>query len=211
MNFCNSLGKIDNIKVQCSLADGYEDLGYIVSRSDIDFAHVTYGGTFTDSQDNEVIVPNTTVTSIALKDGARGKYVAQLKRAFSGTAVSFNASDFRNTFTNTVSFNIYGNSSEVASIVNGLSNGEYVIILQQKEKGLDGSSAYRIFGLENGLVTSEVSQDNYSDTIGSGWTINMTEEKASNSALYLFVSNGTDAPSLEATEAALQSMFEQPA
>lgn len=210
MNFCNSLGKIDNIKVQCSLADGYEDLGYIVSRSDIDFAHVTYGGSFTNDQDEQVIVPNTTVTSIALKDSKKGNYVAQLKNAFSGTAVSFNASDYRNTFTNTVSFNIYGNSAEVASIVNGLSNNEFVLILQQKEKGADGSSAYRIFGLENGLVASEVSQDNYSDSVGAGWTITMTEEKASNSALYLFVSNGTDVPTLEATEAAIASMFDQP-
>lgn len=210
MNFCNSLGAVDNIKVQCSIADGYEDLGYIVPRSDIDFAHVVYGGSFTDSQDNEVIVPNTVVTSIALKSGKKGKYVAQLKNAFSGTAVSFSASDFRNTFTNSVSFNVYGNSPEVASIVNGLSNGEFVLVLQQKEKGADGSSAYRIFGLENGLVASEISQDNYNEAIGAGWSVTMTEEKASNSALYLFVSNGTDAPTLEATEAAIASMFDQP-
>lgn len=210
MNFCNSLGAVDNIKVQCSIADGYEDLGYIVPRSDIDFAHVTYGGSFTDSQDNEVIVPNTVVTSIALKSGKKGKYVEQLKNAFSGTAVSFNASDFRNTFTNSVSFNIYGNSPEVAAIVNGLSNGEYVLVLQQKEKGTAGESAYRIFGLENGLVASEISQDNYSDTVGAGWAITMVEEKASNSALYLFISNGTDVPDLTSTEAALTAMFDQP-
>ncbi len=208
-NFCSNLGQIDNIVVNCSLEKGYESTGYIVSRSDVDFSSIVYGYDNEDPQD-PVVYPDTVITQMALKSGKKGSYIEQLKNPFSGTSVALAVGDYRSTFTNTLSFNIFGNSPEVAKIVNGLANDEFIVILEQKAKGENGESAFRIFGLSNGLTASEVSNDAYDDALGNGWRITMTEEAVSSAAQYLFVGSGSSEPSLSATEAALTSMFNRP-
>lgn len=208
-NFCSNLGQIDNIVVNCSLEKGYESTGYIVPRSDVDFSSIVYGYDNEDSQD-PVVYPDTVVTQMALKSGKKGYYIAQLRNAFSGTSVALAVGDYRSTFTNTLSFNIFDNGPEAAKIVNGLASDEFVVILEQKAKGANGESAFRIFGLANGLTASEISNDAYDDTLGNGFRITMTEEGTSSAAQYLFVGSGSDAPSLSATEAALTSMFNRP-
>lgn len=210
MNFCDKIGAIDNVTVNCSLQSGFENLGYIVSRSDVDYASVKYGYTASGEEGDVTDYPNTVVTEFALKSGKKGNFIAQLKNAFSGSATSFESGDFRNTFTNTLQFKVFDNSPKAAEVINGLANGEYVIILEQKEKGADGSSAFRIFGLENGLVATAVDNNAYDETLGSGWAIEMQETGASNSALYLFTSDGTNPPSATTTASTIAAAFDQP-
>lgn len=205
MNFCEKLSKIDNISPSCNLTDGLENIGYIISRSDVDYAQIKYGYT-----SGSVELPKTVVTQLAAKDGKKGYFVGQLKNAFSGTNVALATGDYKNTFTNTVSFTVFANDPKTAATINGLANGEYVMILEQKQKGEDGESSFRIFGLDNGLVASEITNDPYSDTIGNAWNVTLTEEKAASSEYFLFVSNGSDAPTAEATRACLNAMFAQP-
>lgn len=207
MNFCEYLNKLDNITVACKVTDGFESVGYIVRRSDIDYSSIRYGWSDTDGT---VTYPNTVVTNFALKEGKKGKYIGQLKDAFSGTNVALATGDFRNSFTNTVSFKIFGTGPYNAQITNALANGEYVIILQQKEKGERGESAYRIFGLDNGLVASEVSNDAYDESLGNGWGVTLEETGATSSSYFLFISAGDAEPSLVATEASIMTMFDQP-
>lgn len=207
MDFCSYLSEINNIDVQCKFADGYENVGYIVPRSDVDFASIQYGY----SEGGEQVYPETVVTQMALKSGKKGYYIAQLKDSFSGTNTALTTGDFKNKFTQTVAFKIFGNSPEVAKIANGLSNGEFVVILEQKEKGVAGESAFRIFGLTNGLAATEVSNDAYDEALGNGWSVQLEETGSDSSAYYLFVSTGQgQAPTLAATQAALTAMFNQP-
>lgn len=210
MNFCDKIGSIDNVTVNCSLQSGFENLGYIVSRSDVDYASIVYGYTASGEGTDTVDYPNTVVTEFALKSGKKGNYIAQLKNAFSGSATSFESGDFRNTFVNTLQFKVFDNSPKTAEILNGLVNGEYVIILEQKEKGADGSSAFRIFGLENGLTATAVDNNAYDETLGNGWSVELQETGASNSALYLFTSDSSNPPSLATTQATITAAFDQP-
>lgn len=206
MNFCQYLANIDNIDVQCSMTDGYESLGWIVSRSDVDFASIKRGYTGTS-----VKYGNNVITQLALKDSKKGYFIKQLKQAFADTTVALQAGDYRNTFTQNVSFKIFGTGPKVAEIVNGLANDELVVILEQKEKGVDGESAFRIFGLTNGLVASATDQNQYDEAIGAGWSITLTEEGSTNAAEYLFISTGEGVdPSYESTKQAIDAMFDQP-
>lgn len=207
MDFCSYLSEINNIDVQCKLADGYENVGYIVPRSYVDFASIQYGY----SEEGEQVYPETVVTQMALKSGKKGYYIAQLKDAFSGTNTALATGDFKNKFTQTVSFKIFGNGPETSKIVNGLSNGEFVVILEQKEKGTAGESAFRIFGLTNGLTATETSNDAYDESLGNGWSVQLEEAGADSSAYYLFVSAGSgQAPTQAATQAAITAMFDTP-
>lgn len=207
MDFCSLLNKLDNITPACKIVDGFESVGYIVKRSDIDYSAVKYGWSNTDET---IVYPNTVITSLALKDGKKGKYIGQLKDAFSGTNVALATGDFRNSFTNTVSFKIFGTGPDNAQIVNALSNGEYVVILEQKEKGAKGESAFRVFGFDNGLTATETNNDAYDESLGNGWSITMEETGASSSSYYLFISASDAEPTLTATEAAIMTMFDQP-
>lgn len=202
MNFCSYLSEINNIDVQCDLKDGFENVGWIVSRSDVDFASIKKG--------YKTDYPSTVITQLALKDGKKGKYIKQLKDPFQDTTTALSVGDFRNTFTNTVSFKIFGNSPEYAKIVNGLASDEFIIILEQKEKGVNGESAYRVFGLDNGLTATATDNNAYDESLGNGWNITMEEAGATSSAYYLFISTGADVePSLEATQQAIRTMFDE--
>lgn len=204
MDFCKYVSEIGNIQPQCSLKDGYENVGYIISRSDVDFASIQYG--------YKTDYPKTVVTQLAAKDGKKGYFIGQLKDAFQDTTTALAVGDFRNTFTNTVSFKIFGNSPEYAKIVNGLAQGEFVVILEQKEKGENGESTYRIFGLDNGLTATATDNNAYDESLGNGWNITMEETGASSSEYFLFISTGADvAPSIEATKQCIETMFDQPA
>lgn len=208
MDFCKYIADIDNIDVKCKSVKGFESVGYIMRREDIDFANVKFGYT-TESGD---VWPSTLVTSLALKDGKKAYKINQLKDAFADTAVALNVGDYRNGFSNTVSFKIFDNGPKVAKIVNGLSNGEYVVILEQKEKNLDtynygsGESAYRIFGLDSGLTATATDNSAYDESIGNGWSITMEEANATSSEYFLFVGAGENAPNINDTKTVIESL-----
>lgn len=206
MNFCKYATELSDITIQCEMTDGYESLGYIVPRSDIDYAAIKRGYT-----DDDIKYGNNVITQIALKDGKKGFYIAQLKNAFADTTASLNVGDYRSTFNNTVSFKLFGTGPKAAEIVGALANDEYVVILEQKEKGVNGEAAFRVFGITNGLTATATDQNQYDESIGAGWSITMEETGASDAATYLFISTGTDvAPSYEATVQAIKTMFNQP-
>lgn len=292
MNFCENLNSIDDINIKCNIPDGFESVGYIIKRKDIDFSAVDYGGNidspasialggkaslvydstagtivyngavkaitatgrtifydgantiacYLDGTDlkvhkaaqtsaelladypdlvkisvafpdafaivsadltvdaylpvytaaTTVLAPSTLVTKFALKSGAKAYKVNQLKKAFTDTETSLEVGDNRNTFTNTLAFKVFDQGPKVASIVNGLSSGEFVVILEQKDKSEEafgiasGDSKYRIYGLENGLTASEITNNAYDDSIGNGWSVKMEETAGSSSAYYLF-------------------------
>lgn len=188
-DFCEDLAFIDNIGVECNLAKGYESTGYIIEKSKLK--------SYTTDADNK-----TLLTALTVEEGSKFKYIGQLKNAFSDTTVSLNQGTYRNSFTNTVSFKVFDNSAEITKVINGLANGEYVMVLEQKFKDhtievggedVDHHSTYRVFGLEQGLSASAIDQDNYSDDQGCGWSVSLEEVGSSSAAYYLVKEAFTEA------------------
>lgn len=176
-NFCESIDGLQNIGVKCDLKKGYESLGWIAKRSDIDYS--------------ATVVEGNVVKTIALKEGAKFSYIGQLKNGFQETTVAFAAGTYRNTFTNTVSFVVWQNDADTAANIDTLANGEYVIVLEQKEKSVFTGeeetkvSTYRVFGFDNGCVMSACDNDNFSDDYLAGFKLAFEETAAVHSALYL--------------------------
>lgn len=157
MNICNAAFELSDIGNKCALIQGYEQCGIIFNRRDIDFANCT----FDDSK--------MTITKLAVKDGKTGYAVKQLKQAFSGTTVALNEGDYKNTFTNTVSFNIFNTGQEVSPVVRALANGEFIIFAKEKD-----SKMWRVFGFDAGLTATGIDNDAYNEG-NPGWSITMTE------------------------------------
>lgn len=202
---CNLEEKIfADVEVTCDSVAGYEDTAIFVLRSDVDFAKLK--SLSSDTLANTYQIKNPSDDKI-LKPSAHGAKVFQLKNAFSGTTAEFAEGDNRNTITNTVAFNVWSTDPKSAKQIDDMLNSTYVCILRQKYKGDEdnagaiGGAVFRIFGTEgSGLKMTGASNDNYNETLGSGWALTFTETGALHSASFLQVLDTDGKPSEILTE-----------
>ena len=170
---------------------GLESDGLIINRSDIDFAATVF-----DAQNPNII------KTLVLKTGKKGYEVNQLGNTpFTGVQSTLEVGTYRNTWTHAIPIVVLSNTPEVAhDIIDGLSNGTFVVILRNKFKGSNGDAEYQVYGYTQGLVASEGTNDKYSEDTDGGWIITLQETGARMSAMFLF---NTDA---ETTAAAYESL-----
>ena len=164
------------------LSPGLEQEGVIMNRSDIDFSTVAFNTT-----------RKNVIETLAMKSGKKAyKVVVSGSTPFTGTNTALATGTYRNTFTNTVNMVILANDPDVcADIIDGLANGEYVVILENKAKNLQkeenpGDSAFQIYGYYQGLKAVEISNDKYSEETEGGWSVSLQETKVPKSALFYF-------------------------
>ena len=172
---------------------GLESDGLIINRSDIDFA-----ATMFDAQNPNII------KTLVLKTGKKGYEVNQLGNTpFTGVQSTLEVGTYRNTWTHDIPIVVLSNTPEVAhDIIDGLSNGTFVVILRNKFKGATGDAEYQVYGYTQGLVASEGTNDKYSDDTDGGWLITLQETGARQSAIFLF---DTDAATTAAAYEALKA------
>ena len=172
---------------------GLESDGLIINRSDIDFAATVF-----DSQNPNII------NSLVLKTGKKGYEVNQLGNTpFTGVQSTLEVGTYRNTWTHAIPIVVLSNTPEVAhDIIDGLSNGTFVVILRNKFKGTNGDAEYQVYGYTQGLVASEGTNDKYSEDTDGGWIITLQETGARMSAMFLF---NTDATTTAAAYEALKA------
>lgn len=176
------------------IVPGVEQEGVIFNRSDIDFSTVK----FSENHKN-------VIETLALKSGAKGyKVVVYGNSPFNGTNTALATGTYRNTFTNTVNMVILDNNPDVCSdVIDGLANGEFVVILENKSKSLNateaGYSAFQVYGYYQGLNAAEIANDKYSEETEGGWSVSLTETKVPKSALFLFKTDYEATKSMVAT------------
>lgn len=182
MSVCDNVIKA-NIQHNCAemLAKGLERRGIIVNRGDIDLAAVTISAT-----------NGNIIEDLPLKTGKKAYEIITLgNNPFNGTKTSVEVGANVNTVGHEVAIVILDKGPEVVqNVIEGLLNGEFVVILENKHKGYKntavGSSAFQIFGFHQGLkIASGESDPNSDDTLG-GWAIVMKEEKAPKASMYLY-------------------------
>ncbi|WP_455996373.1 hypothetical protein [Phocaeicola barnesiae] len=180
---CDNAIKKD-ILLNCDdpIVPGVEQEGVIINRSDIDFSTVAFNTT-----------RKNVIETLALKSGKKAyKVVVSGSTPFTGTNTALATGTYRNTFTNTVNMVILANDPDVcADIIDGLANGEYVVILENKAKNLlkeenPGDSAFQVYGYYQGLKAAEISNDKYSEETDGGWSVSLQETKVPKSALFLY-------------------------
>lgn len=164
------------------IVPGIEGEGIIMNRADVDFATSTFNAT-----------RKNVIETLALKATKKAyKVVIPGNTPFTGTNIALAVGTYRNTFTNTVSLVILDNGPDVcADIIDGLANGEYVVILENKAKGIEkeensGDSAFQVYGWYQGLRATEMSNDKYSEETEGGWAVTLQETKSPKSGLFVF-------------------------
>lgn len=178
------------------IVQGVEQRGIIINRDDIDFSATTFNST-----------RKNVIETIALKSTKKAYEVVVLGRTpFTGTNTALAAGTYRNTFTNTVSLVILDNGPDVCeNVIDGLANGEFVVILENKFKGLQkeenpGDPAFQVYGWYQGLRASEMTNEKYSEDTDGGWAVSLQETRAPKSGVFLFKTD------YETTAAAVESL-----
>lgn len=156
-------------------AKGYERRAILINRADIDFANVTMSDTH----------PNV-VTALSLKEGKMGFEVYQMGSApFTGTSATLEANDYYKSVTKTFVIAVVNNDRDVyGKFVDPMLNGEFVAIVERKDKGADKASAFEIIGFHNGLTLTALEENANGDYYGGG-LYTLTETGAPVSRVYL--------------------------
>lgn len=199
MAYCDGIISRD-IEIDCDnlLQRGVEEIGVIINRQDIDFDNVEY------SADNPSIV-----TALPLKAGKRGyRVVIPGANSFSGTGSTLATGTYRNTFNHTLGMVVLANDPDVTEdIIDGLANGQFVAVIENKNKNLNqtvatkkGFSTFSIVGLQQGLRATTLEEDRYSEETDGGWNVVLTETRAPKSGLFFFNT------SIEATRTAFNAL-----
>ena len=192
-SICNGLISQGIPKGDCANlpAKGYERLAVLINREDIDFNNAELSADY----------PNVLV-SLGLKDGKTGYEVHQMGGSpFTGSNKSLEDNAYYRSVTKTLVIAVINNDREVyGKFVDPLLNGEFVAIVERKDKGKDNASAFEILGYHNGLSLTALDEDAYGDYYGGG-LYTLTETAAPVSRMYL-------GESYEAGKALFDSLLE---
>lgn len=201
MGVCDDILKKD-IFPSCDdpVVQGLEQEGVIMNRADVDFAATVFNST-----------RKNVIETLAMKTGKKAyKVIVPGKTPFTGTTTALATGTYRNSFTNTLALVILANDPDVcADIIDGLANGSYVVVLENKYKGLQkeenpGDAAFQIFGYYQGLTATTIENNKYSEDTEGGWAVTLEEQKAPKSALFLYKT------SYEATKTAINTLMAEP-
>lgn len=158
--------------------NGFEQVGIIMNRLDIDFGNVVFNTSSTNS-----------IKTMPLLTGKVGYKIVQFgTKPFNGTKKSGVSKETApGKMTKTVQFFVPDHDPAVdEGFIDALLNGEFVMITEHKDKNATANdAAFEIFGFHNGLHFSAIEQDEYGD-YGSGWLVTMEETEAPSSSMYLF-------------------------
>ncbi len=119
---------------------GLETKAVLINRSDLDFTSITESG--------------ATVTNLSLKSGATGFSINWVKQ-LGNTASAYRVNDGLDTYNHSFACRVFGQSAEDAERIKELGEGEFLVVVESKFKGIDQKDSFKIFGLENGLKKSE--------------------------------------------------------
>lgn len=173
ITLCGSLVS-ENISPSCDnpILTGIESVGIILNRDDVDFANVVKNGT-----------RKNVIEDLAVKVGKKGYSIyIPSNTPFNGTKITMATGVNSNKFNSEVAFTVLNNDPDVtANIIDGLANGTYVVVIQNKYNNTDkastpSDSVFQVFGFEKGLRATAIENDKYSADTDGGWSVVLTEE-----------------------------------
>lgn len=170
---------------------GVKNTGYLINYDDIDWDQLA------KATGNANIVE----TLILLSGKRAYKVVVPGNTPFTGTNVAMTTGTYRNKFTKTAAMVVLNSGPDVsANIIDQLANGRFVFIFENKFQGADHKNTFEIYGLEQGLAASEISNDKYSEETDGGWAVQLQETNAPSSGMFFFKTD------IATTRAALNSL-----
>lgn len=154
-----------NIGDNCApVVKGYKPEAVIINYDDIDFDAIEY------DEDNPHII-----AALPLLSGKHGYKVRQRGTAFSGSNGSISQGTYQNEVARNISIVVPADATSTNGVGQPLMDGAVVVmILESFSKGADGKSAFRVVGLDRGLMMTAGSDDLNGDA-GDNYVFTLTE------------------------------------
>ena len=144
---------------------GYEAIGLIVNRADIDWANIT-----TDANNPRII---TSLPLLATKKAAVIYNSKKNPLPFDGTQTTYNRD--ADAYDKVVQFYFEGIGGAASKAVEALKDGDYVVILERKSKYDTGS--FQLFGYQKGLSAGNEGGAMVQDEATGYWLITMATQE----------------------------------
>ena len=104
---------------------------------------------------------------------------------FRGTNAALEANSYYKSVTKNLVIAVINNDRDTyGNFVDPLLNGEFVAVVERKDKGKDHASAFEVLGYHNGLTLTALDENAYGDYYGGG-LYTLTETAAPISRMYL--------------------------
>lgn len=154
-----------NIGDACApVVKGYKPEAVIINYDDIDIDAIEY-----DEQNKHII------TALPLLAGKHGYKVRQRGAAFNGTNGTISQGTYQNEVARNVSIVVPADATSTNGVGQPLMDGAVVVmILESFSKGADGKSAFRVVGLDRGLMMTGGNDDLNGDA-GDNYVFTLTE------------------------------------
>lgn len=181
-----------NIGDNCSpVVKGYKPEAVIINFDDIDFDAIEY------DEDNQHII-----TALPLLSGKHGYKVRQRGAAFNGSNGAISQGTYQNEIARNISVVVPADATSTNGVGQPLMDGAVVVmILESFSKGADGKSAFRVVGLDRGLMLTAGNDDLNGDA-GDNYVFTLTE---TSTTLARFLHAGT----YSATKLLVEGMIKQ--
>lgn len=144
---------------------GYEAIGIIINRADIDWATVTV-----DAGNPRLI------ESLPLKATKKAAVIYNSKKnplPFDGTQTTYNRD--ADAYDKVVQYYFEGIGGDAAKAVESLKDGDYIVILERKSKYNNGS--FQIFGYQKGLSAGNEGGAMVQDEATGYWLVTMATQE----------------------------------
>ena len=144
---------------------GYEPIGIIINRADIDWANIT-----TDATNPRI------VTSLPLLATKKAAVIYNSKKnplPFDGTQTTYNRD--ADAYDKVVQYYFEGIGGAAGKSVEALKDGDYVVILERKSKYSVGS--FQLFGYQKGLSAGNEGGAMVQDEATGYWLVTMTTQE----------------------------------
>ncbi len=175
---CTSAGVTVNLATDCDAPriKGYEQIGLLVLKSDIDMALSTVSGTNPRIIDNFVL-KNDGATPPVYKTAAVVYNTKKNPLPFNGTQTVYNRD--ADAYDKVVQFYCEGIGGAFAkNAVEPLKDAEYVLIVERKDKGgTTGAGAFQVFGWQRGLSCGNEGGAQVQDEETGYWLITMATQE----------------------------------
>jgi hypothetical protein len=125
--------------------EGVEQRMYVMYRPDV---------TFTKSLSNKALITGITSLNVAFK-------VVGFKKSSNTKTALVSTDTLPDTYTQSIDFTIW--SKDAATMANVSAMNELVIVVENKDKGLTGESAFEVFGVDSGLFKTALTSESNTD------------------------------------------------
>ena len=148
---------------------GYEKRACLINKADIE----------------SITISDNVISAITLKSRKTGYLIKQQGKPFNGTKASVVVGDYGNTFTKTAQFvSAEVGAANAKGIYDALLNGEFLLIVENKDKGTNNQAAFEVLGSETGLRIATGEKDAYQQ--GNRWTFTLQEESCLSSEIFFY-------------------------